>query len=188
MRAMRRNGGIREPEMSLPALIPYVVIMVVGDVIISVGGDQKWAWEAIVIEGHFFIGIQVCLLSLYSSASTSRPQLAAIPAIAMTYATDCYKPVTGQIFAAATIVKSLWGYGVSQFVDNWVAEAGYLTPSIVNMALMLLLNGVGAILLYIWGKDVRRWAKGDEVHRMHSGIVPATLAGRYIYKSYVYVS
>ncbi len=85
----------------------------------------------------------------------------------MTYATDCYKPVTGQIFVAATIVKSLWRYGVSHFVDAWIAEAGYVTPIILNMAFVLLLNGIRIILLYICGKDVWRWTKGDKVHGMH---------------------
>lgn len=33
----RRNGGIREPEMRLLAMIPYVIIMYLGNIIVSVG-------------------------------------------------------------------------------------------------------------------------------------------------------
>jgi hypothetical protein len=55
----------------------------------------------------------------------------------MTYATDCYKPVTGQVFLSATIVKNLWGYGVSQFLNNWNKQAGYVKTTMTNMALFL---------------------------------------------------
>ena len=61
MRATIRNKGIREPEMRLPALIPYILIMVIGNVIIAVGVDRGWTWYPIVIVGFTFIGIQVCV-------------------------------------------------------------------------------------------------------------------------------
>ena len=59
MRATRRNGGIREPEMRLPALIPYLVLMVVGEVVASVGADNLWSWKPIIIIGYFCAGLQV---------------------------------------------------------------------------------------------------------------------------------
>lgn len=50
--------------MRLPALRRYVVIMVVGDIIISVGEDRKWVWEAIGLVRYFFIGIKVSLIQI----------------------------------------------------------------------------------------------------------------------------
>jgi MFS family permease len=44
MKATKRNGGIREPEMRLPAMIPYVIIMYFGNIIVSVGYENKWPW------------------------------------------------------------------------------------------------------------------------------------------------
>ena len=73
-----RNGGIREPEMRLPAMIPYVIIMYLGNIVVSVGYQKKWPWEAIVIIGYTCAGIQV----------------AALPGIVSTYAVDSYKPVS----------------------------------------------------------------------------------------------
>ena len=46
-----RNRGIREPEMRLLAMIPYVIIMYIGNIIVSVGYQNKWPWEAIVVIG-----------------------------------------------------------------------------------------------------------------------------------------
>lgn len=92
----KRNNGIREPEMRLPAMIPYVLIMIVGSVVTSVGYDYHWPWQVIVIVGWGCLGIQV----------------AALPSIASTYAIDSYKPVTGSLFVAITVNKNVWGYGV----------------------------------------------------------------------------
>ena len=59
MLATRRNKGVREPEMRLPALIPYLVLMVIGEVVSSVGADNKWSWKPIIIVGYFCAGLQV---------------------------------------------------------------------------------------------------------------------------------
>ena len=58
-RSTQRNGGIREPEMRLPALVPFVLLAVIGQVISAVGAQKQWTWEPIVIVGYFFTGIQV---------------------------------------------------------------------------------------------------------------------------------
>jgi hypothetical protein len=44
--ATRRNRGVREPEMRLPALIPYVGIMLIGNFVVAFGMEQKWDWKA----------------------------------------------------------------------------------------------------------------------------------------------
>ncbi|KAJ5725298.1 uncharacterized protein N7483_006655 [Penicillium malachiteum] len=85
MRATKKKGGIREPEMRLPTMIPYVIIAILGNFIVVTGG------YIIVIIGYTCIGIQV----------------AALPAITSTYAVDSYKPVVGSSFVAVTVNKNL---------------------------------------------------------------------------------
>jgi MFS family permease len=75
-RLTARNGGVREPEMRLVAMVPYVFIMILGSVITAVGYDHRWPWQAIVVVGYACVGMQV----------------AALPSIASTYAIDSYKP------------------------------------------------------------------------------------------------
>jgi hypothetical protein len=45
MRATKRNNGIREPEMRLPTMIPYVLIMILGNFIVAFGYQQHWDWR-----------------------------------------------------------------------------------------------------------------------------------------------
>jgi hypothetical protein len=107
-RSTKRNNGIREPEMRLPAMIPYTIIMLLGNIIVAVGYDRKWPWEVIVIIGYTCSGIQT----------------AALPGIVSTYAVDSYKPVAGSLFVAITVNKNVWGYGLSEFITPWTVEAG----------------------------------------------------------------
>ncbi|PCG94515.1 Major facilitator superfamily domain, general substrate transporter [Penicillium occitanis (nom. inval.)] len=98
MRATRKNNGVREPEMRLPAMIPYVLIAILGNFIVAYGYQNSWDWRIIVIIGYTCSGIQV----------------AALPAIASTYAVDSYKPIAGSLFVNITINKNLWGYGFNE--------------------------------------------------------------------------
>jgi hypothetical protein len=148
-RSTRKNGGIREPEMRLPAMIPYIIIMYLGNIVVAVGYQQKWPWEAIVIIGFTCAGIQV----------------AALPAISSTYAVDSYKPVAGSLFVSITVNKNVWGYGFSKFITEWAEEDGFIPPIMTNASLILLWCLFG--VLFWWkGKTFRRWSKNSKVHRM----------------------
>ncbi|KAH7150563.1 major facilitator superfamily domain-containing protein [Dactylonectria estremocensis] len=147
--ATRRNQGIREPEMRLPAMIPYVIIMILGNIITAIGYERKWPWQVIVVLGYSCAGIQV----------------AALPSIASTYAVDCYKPVTGSLFVAITVNKSLWGYGMGKFITPWTIKAGFIPAFMTNMALTVLWCLIGSVF-YFYGKTFRRWTKDSGVHQM----------------------
>lgn len=45
MKATRKNRGIREPEMRLPAIAIYMVIMVIGNFVVAFGYQYKWDWR-----------------------------------------------------------------------------------------------------------------------------------------------
>ncbi|KAJ9326902.1 hypothetical protein DTO027B5_4728 [Paecilomyces variotii] len=149
MRATKRNRGIREPEMRLPAMIPYLIISILGNFIVAFGSEYKWDWRVIVIVGYTCAGIQVV----------------ALPAIASTYAVDSYKPVAGSIFVTVTVNKNLWGYGFSKFITPWTEEAGYVPPIMLNMCLMVLWCSFGAVF-YFFGKRCRKWTAKSDVHTM----------------------
>ncbi|KAJ5825424.1 MFS transporter [Penicillium riverlandense] len=148
MRATRRNRGIREPEMRLPAMLPYALISILGNFIIAFGYQREWDWKPIVIVGYTCAGIQV----------------AALPAIASTYAIDSYKPVAGSVFVAITVNKNLWGYGFSKFITPWTESAGYIKPIMLNMCLATLWTASG-ILFYFRGKTFRKWTAKSDIHK-----------------------
>lgn len=62
----RRNKGIREPEMRLVALIPFAVSCLIGGVLVAVGYQHQWSWEAIVIGGYTLLGLVLPSLSAIS--------------------------------------------------------------------------------------------------------------------------
>ncbi|KAL8709445.1 MAG: hypothetical protein Q9220_005828 [cf. Caloplaca sp. 1 TL-2023] len=149
MKLTIRNRGIREPEMRLPAMIPYVLIMILGNFIVAFGYQHQWSWKPIVIIGYTCAGIQV----------------AALAGITSTYAVDSYKPVAGSIFVAVTVNKNVWGYGFSKFITPWIEKNGFVDPIMTNMCLMTLWCLFG-ILFWYKGKTFRTWTRNDSVHRM----------------------
>ncbi|EMD00748.1 hypothetical protein BAUCODRAFT_144373 [Baudoinia panamericana UAMH 10762] len=148
-RATKRNGGIREPEMRLPAMIPYVLVMMLGNFVVAFGYEQKWPWEAIVIIGYACAGLQV----------------AALPAMVNTYAVDSYKPVAGSLMVAITVNKNVWGYGFAEFITPWIIKDGFVPPIMTNMCLVTLWCSFG-IVFYFYGKTFRRWSRNSSVHQM----------------------
>jgi len=145
----KRNKGIREPEMRLLAMIPYVIIMIIGNVVVAVGYQQHWNWKPIIIVGYTCAGIQV----------------ASLPSIASTYSIDSYKPVSGAIFVAITVNKNVWGYGFSKFITPWATKSGFIPPIMTNMALITFFCSTG-IVFWFYGKRFRKWTRNSKVHSM----------------------
>jgi hypothetical protein len=58
MRATRKNRGIREPEMRLPTMIPYVLIMILGNFIVAFGYQNSWDWRVSCSGSHTSSSLQ----------------------------------------------------------------------------------------------------------------------------------
>lgn len=78
MKATKKNGGIREPEMRLPAMIPYVIISIIGNFIVAFGYQYKWDWRVSVPTTFSMSNLTCSPLSdncdhrLYSSGHSGR--------------------------------------------------------------------------------------------------------------------
>lgn len=48
-RLTKRNRGIREPEMRLLAMVPYVIIMIIGNVVVAIGYERAWDWKVCLL-------------------------------------------------------------------------------------------------------------------------------------------
>ncbi|KAG8528189.1 uncharacterized protein KY384_007106 [Bacidia gigantensis] len=149
MKLTNRNRGIREPEMRLPTMIPYVLIMILSNFVVAFGYEYKWNWRAILIIGWAGSGIQTT----------------ALPSIVSTYAVDSYKPVAGSLFVSITVNKNLWGYGFSKFIEPWIEKSGYVKPIMTNMCLTTLWCLFG-VLFWYKGKTFRVLTKDSKVHSM----------------------
>jgi len=144
------NHGVREPEMRLGAMIPYICFALIGNVIVAVGYQRSWPWEVIVVIGFGFVG----LISV------------AIPTIAITYAVDCYKPIAGEIMVIATICKNTFGFGQTYYINDWAIADGYIPPIMMVGGITTAISLLGVVVFGIWGKNFRRWTKDRWVHEL----------------------
>ncbi|CZT23767.1 related to MFS transporter [Ramularia collo-cygni] len=146
-----RNNGVREPEFRLPALFPYCCIFIISHVVGAVGYQRLWPWQAIVICGFGFSGLAVT----------------SIPAIAIAYAIDCYKPISGEIMVVGTVLKNILGFCLSYWVFDIMATKGWITVYMIQFAVGMFPVAL-TIPLYLYGKNLRRWTKDSSLHRMES--------------------
>jgi hypothetical protein len=138
MRQTIRNNGIREPEMRLLALVPYTVLLFLGSLIVALGYEYQWPWEVIVIIGYTFIGAQGSSLSF---ELLSDVLFTAIPAMAMTYAIDSYKPIAGVRSLSKfhlTKIRNFWSARRSTKMYGDTVSPSLLPPGFSRMALLLL--------------------------------------------------
>jgi len=146
-----RNNGVREPEFRLPALLPYCCFFVISHVVGAVGYERLWPWQAIVICGFGFSGLAVT----------------SIPSIAIAYAIDCYKPISGEIMVVGTVLKNVLGFCLSYWVFDIMAKDGWITVYMIQFAADMF-PVVLTIPLYFYGKSLRRWTKNSSLHQMES--------------------
>lgn len=146
-----RNNGVREAEFRLPALIPFGIITVILHVVGGVGTQELWPWQAILICGYGFSGLSVTT----------------VPTIAIAYAVDCFKPISGEIMIVATILKNTLGFALSYWIFNVAATTtgGWITVYMIQFAITMF-PIVMTVPLYFWGKSLRRYYKDSSLHRM----------------------
>ncbi|KAJ5101266.1 transmembrane transporter [Penicillium alfredii] len=147
-RATRKNNGVREAEMRLPALIPFFITTVIGVVVGGIGYERQWAWPIILVFGYGLTGLSVTT----------------VPTISIAYAVDCYKPISGEIMVVATVVKNTCGFSMSYWVEPLAERKGLIAPAMVEFALTV---GplVLALPLYFYGKRLRGMTRHSKVHQ-----------------------
>lgn len=146
-RSTERNNGVRQAEMRLPALMPFFILAIVAVTLGGLAQQRLWAWPVLVVIGYGISGM--CIT--------------AAPAIAVSYAVDCYKPIAGEIMLVATVIKNTCGFAMSYWVPQLTAATGELTPAMVQLALT-----AGPVLfavpLWLWGRKLRHWTRNSKVH------------------------
>ena len=57
----QRNNGVREPEMRLLTMVPYVLVMLLGNFIVGFGFQYHWNWR---VRTSPFYSIRTCCLTI----------------------------------------------------------------------------------------------------------------------------
>ncbi|KAK5686541.1 hypothetical protein LTS10_002661 [Elasticomyces elasticus] len=139
-RATRKNDGIREPEMRLPAMTLAMIAYPGSLLLFGLGLHYKTHWIVPTL-GIF-------LFSFGSSASIG---------IGVVYTVDCYRPIAGEVVVAQIFYKSAITYLLGFYANPWMEKDGY-AGAFGTMAAICFV-GVGLwIPLYIWGGRIRRAA------------------------------
>ncbi|KAH6708836.1 major facilitator superfamily domain-containing protein [Leptodontidium sp. MPI-SDFR-AT-0119] len=133
----RRNGGIREPEMRLPAIMLAVVASPLALLLYGFGIQNQMHW-VVPTMGLFFISFAV-------TQGTN---------VSFTYCIDSYRPIAGEVTVTQLAFKSCFGFLLSFYTNVWV-EKGYG----LAYGEMAAISG-GCLLLwiplFIWGRSIRR--------------------------------
>jgi hypothetical protein len=145
----QRNNGVWEAEMRLPALIPYFVIITTGTIIGAIGLQRLWPWEVIVIFGFGSAGLM----------------LSSLPTIAIAYAVDCYRPISGEIMVVGTIIKNCAGFSFSYWLPELGLTKGLDLP-VYTWYAFCMLAFLLAVPLYFWGKQMRMMTRNSFVHQL----------------------
>ncbi|KAL3422998.1 Protein HOL1-like protein 2 [Phlyctema vagabunda] len=137
----KKNGGIFEPEFRLPIMVSYLLFTVTGFYAWGQAAEAQDPWPVAVIVGLGFInfGIQLGTTGI------------------VTYVIDCHRDKAGEAFATINFVKNLFAFGLTQYLNNWIATAGvrnvFFTIGGLTAGVSLL-----TIPMYIYGKRARSWA------------------------------
>lgn len=137
--------------MRLPALIPYVAVTIVTSLIGGFAIQNVYPWPVLVILGYGFSGLAV----------------SSMPTIAIAYAIDCFKPISGEIMVVATVLKNVLGFCLTYWIFEVAEETplGWVSVFLVQFAVTMT-PVVATVPLYFWGKRVRTYYRDSKLHRM----------------------
>ncbi|RYP29686.1 hypothetical protein DL767_006638 [Monosporascus sp. MG133] len=140
----QRNGGVREPEMRLPAMMICLVTAPLSLLLYGVGIGQRLHWMVPTL------GLAFLNFSIVQGTN-----------VTLVYAIDAYRPVAGEITVTQLAFKSAFGFLLSFYTNPWIAESGY------ERAFGAMAGISGAVIIfwfpmYIFGRRIRRatWSWG----------------------------
>ncbi|KAK0101288.1 hypothetical protein ONS95_006465 [Cadophora gregata] len=146
----KRNGGLREPEMRLPAIAISLITTPLGLILFGVGIQNKLHWICPTI------GLGLLNFSIVQATNVS-----------LVYTIDCYRPIAGEVTVTSMALKSCFGFLLSFYTNPWIEKVGYLNAygTMAGIAAAILLF---AIPIYIFGKRIRHatwhWSVVKYVH------------------------
>ncbi|KAH8597367.1 major facilitator superfamily domain-containing protein [Bisporella sp. PMI_857] len=125
----RRNGGIRHPEMRLPAVVVSLITTPLALILYGAGIEYKLHWMCPTI------GIAL---------STN---------ISLVYTIDVYRPIAGEITVTSMAWKSLFGFLLSFYTNPWIDKVGYISAYGTMAAIAFFVLALSAPL-YIFGHRI----------------------------------
>ncbi|KAJ5305456.1 uncharacterized protein N7443_005116 [Penicillium atrosanguineum] len=141
----RRNNGIREPEMRLPAIMVGAITGPLALALYGCGIQYKMHWIVPTL------GIGLINFTITQATNVS-----------LVYTIDSYRPIAGEVVVTQLAFKSAFGFLLGFYTNPWVDKHGY------NVAYGEMAAICGGVLifwipLFIWGKAIRQKTLGWRV-------------------------
>ncbi|KAH7042103.1 major facilitator superfamily domain-containing protein [Macrophomina phaseolina] len=136
----RRNGGIREPEQRLWALLLSGLLCAAGLILWGVGAARGVHWFGLIF------GLGLLAFSVVSGGS-----------IALSYDVDCFKEISGESMISIMIIRNTMGFAVSYGIDPWIDDMG-LQNCFITVALVALACTYTFLPVVWYGKQLRRFS------------------------------
>ncbi|TVY12582.1 putative MFS-type transporter protein [Lachnellula arida] len=133
----KRNGGFREPEMRLPAVMISVITTPLALLLYGAGIQYNLHWMCPTV------GLALLNFSVVQATN-----------VALVYIIDGYRPIAGEVTLTTMGFKSAFGFLLSFYTNPWIAQAGYMHAygEMAGISAGVLICWVP---LYIWGKRIR---------------------------------
>lgn len=136
-RSTKKNKGLREPEMRLPALSQAIITSPLALALFGAGIQNHWHWIVPTI------GLGLLNFSIVSGTN-----------VALVYAIDCYKPISSEVVTAILGYKAAIGFLLSFYTNPWVASQGYQN-AYGEMAAIASIIWLFVFVFYFFGKRIR---------------------------------
>ncbi|KAJ5884387.1 hypothetical protein N7504_011959 [Penicillium tannophilum] len=136
-RSTKKHGGVRMPEYRLPAIVIPGTIGPAGLLIFGLCVAHKTHWIGPAV-GYAMQAFGV----------------AAISNVAVTYALDSYKPVTGEALVIIFVIRNTIGMLLSLYAADWIEKQG-AAAVFGEMMVIQVVVVLFAIPLYFWGRSLR---------------------------------
>ncbi|KAK5720470.1 hypothetical protein LTR17_014946 [Elasticomyces elasticus] len=134
----RRHNGYRKPEVRL-YLLPLTTVLAIGTATFGYCIQARKHW--------IYASVCMAVSGLGSQVGTT---------MVYTYATDSYKPQSGEVGSVINLAKSIFTFNIGFYALPFSEAAGFdisfTTVAAINLALLLPLVGL------LWkGEKIRKW-------------------------------
>lgn len=146
----KRNGGIREAEMRLGALIPFMLIAPAGLVVYGLTAQRNLHWFG------YFAGVAMCNFSAYFYFTFT-----------LAYAVDSYTANMSEMLIIMNIGKQAISFGMSLKLLDWILSLGYAKIIAGVFCGILLANNLAVLPFMLLGKRMRSFISKTWLAGMH---------------------
>ncbi|KAL1897358.1 hypothetical protein Sste5346_004094 [Sporothrix stenoceras] len=150
----RRNGGIRESEMRLGAMLPSMLLAPVGLIIFGFAAARNLHWFV------YFLGVGITQFSGYFYFTYT-----------LAYAIDSYTANISEMLIAMNLGKQAISFGMGFGLLDWITEHGYVTMIAGAFTGVLLANNLCLLIFMLYGKRIRTFMAGTWLARLHRSTV-----------------